>query len=391
WGNNIYREKLKSDDLAPISFSIKMENEYNDNVFSTEDDMSSGLINYIVPRFIVNSIGTRHTILFDYGLKVIRYNNIDTYSDIDLKDLNYIGHRLGLQAKRKVTDQLRLGIDERFLVSRRPTDMYIGTNRISASKYLRNWSSPYMEYQINERVGFTLQYTFDNLQYREFSSIYDEDTEAHTFNASFVYEKNFKTRFLLNYQSSIRDYDGSSGYNKNQFIFGIKRKFNPEIKGEIFTGYETRKFDREIKGVVEDIKDFPGGLKLSRETKKNKVELSYNHHPVEIGEGDNYYTVNRLSLNVLFLNFQKIKFSNYFFYEWVYYDKLKGLSHGGSLKKRDDKLFGFDLYVDYLVKPWLTISLGYTRIERDSNVIKGDYKENRLFLTFEGFYELWRG
>jgi hypothetical protein len=390
WASISYLEKLKEERFAPFSFSMKIENEYNDNIFSTEDKISRDFIHYIIPGFIINSRGPRHTVFFDYELRITRHNNFDPYLHIDLKDLDYIGHRLNFEANRIVSDQLKVGIEDKFLVSRKQSDMNIGTNRISAAKYLRNWTSPYMQYQINERAGFTLKYTFDNLKYRESFIPSDEDTKSHSFNFSFGYIMGLKTQSLLTYQNSSRDYDRSTGYKKNQFIFGIKRLFNSKIKAEIFTGYEIRKFDREIKGVVEDMKDYIGGLQIIRETKMNMIGLSYNHYPADIGEDQSYYTVDRFSLNLLFLNFQKIKFSNSFFYQIVSYDKLRGYSESGSLKKRDDKLFGFDLFIDYLVKPWLSISLGYTMRKKDSNIIDEDYKENRLFLSIDGVFELWR-
>jgi hypothetical protein len=389
WGS-IYEREFKIEKRAPLTFSLDLKEEYDDNIFSTEENQSRDIITSITPGIWVNSRGLRHSVSFDYRLKVTRYADADPAAGVDLKELDYIGHNLNLWAKRMVTERFKIGIEERFLLSRRPTDMFLATNRISAAKYYRNWVSPYLEYQLGERSALRLKFQFDTLHYQDVFTLSDEDSESCSGYLSIGYRKSEKTQVFLDCQNFSRDYDWSSGYEANQVLLGFRRLFNPIFRGEFSFGYQERDFDKEIKGVVEDMREFIGLARIIGETKKSRAELSYLHYPADLSEGGYYYISDRISLGIFYFPSPKFKLAASFFFDGVKYDQERGYTDSGRLKKREDNLYGGDWLIEYTVKQWLILSLGYTRIERDSNLREGDYKENRIYFSITGAMDLWK-
>ncbi len=387
WGS-IYEREFKIEKRIPFQFSLDLKEEYDDNIFSTEENQSRDIITTIAPGIRINLRGLRHVVTFDYQLKVTRYNDIDPASGIDLKKLDYIGHNMSLWAKRMITDRFKIGIEDRFLLSRRPTDMFLATNRISAAKFWRNWVSPYLEYQLSERTGLKLRFQFDALRYREFFTLSDEDTEAFSGYFSFGYEKNEKTQLFFDYRILSRDYYWSPGYQANQFLLGFRRLFNPIFRGEFASGYQERRFDREIKGEVEDISEIIGLIRIIGETKKSQAELYYFHYPADLSEGGNYYIVDRVSLEIFYFPTSKFKLAASIFQERIKYDQGRGFTESGRLEKRKEDLLGGEFLIEFSATKWLTLSLGYTRIERDSNLRDGDYRDNRLFFSVKGTINL---
>ena len=59
----------------------------------------------------------------------------------------------------------------------------------------------------------------------------------------------------------------------------------------------------------------------------------------------------------------------------------KNFDTDGILKRRDEDWYYGTLGVDYAMQSWLMWNLAYTCQERDSNFIRYDYEENRVFLS----------
>jgi len=53
----------------------------------------------------------------------------------------------------------------------------------------------------------------------------------------------------------------------------------------------------------------------------------------------------------------------------------------GIMKQRDEKIYYATVGVDYAMQRWLMWSLGYIYRKQDSNFIRYDYNENRVFLN----------
>ena len=399
WGSIYEREfkaerrappSLFAEKRAPLSLFLDVKEEYDDNIFSTAEDRSRGLITSITPGVRVRSSGLRHEASLDYRLRVTRYANVDPAPGVDLKGLDYLGHSLSLGVKRMIADNFKIGIEEQFLLSRRPADMYLATNRISAAEYWRNWFSPYLAYQLSERTALGLRLRLDTLRYRESFTPADEDSASYGGEFTLGHWMNPRTWFFADFRGFSRDYDWSEGYKANQFLLGVRSSFNPTFRGEFSLGYQKRDFSREIEGMVEDRGEFLGLARLIRETEKSEVELIYFHHPIDIGEGGAYYTIDRTSLTLFYLLLPTVKVAASLFYERVSYDHERVFTEGGKLEKRSDDLYGGDILLEFNIKKWLYLSLGYTGMGRDSNLWQGDYKKNQVFFSLRSVMELWK-
>ena len=388
WGS-VYEKEFKLEKRVPFALSFDIKNEYDDNIFSTEKNQSRDLITYINPGLQINARGLRYAIALDYQMSVTKYANLDPGPGINLRDLDYIGHNLRLMAKRMINDRLKVGLEELLLLSRRPTDVTLDTNQVSAAKYLRNWISPYVEDQLSDRTSLRIRFRFDILHYLQKFTPDDEDSSAYSVDVMLGHELNSRTNVYFDARFLTRDYEISTDYNAYQAVVGITRKFNPRYRGEISFGVQKKNFDKQINGVVENTTRTIGMAKLARETKKTSAELSFSHFPADLGLDNSYYTVNRASLDFFYSPYSKTRLGASIFFEDLAYDLEKGVTESGQLKKRDDKLYGGDFLIQYTLKSWLILSLGYTRIERDSNIINSNYKDNRVFFSIKGVAEWW--
>jgi hypothetical protein len=319
-------------------------------------------------------------------MAVTKYADLDSAPGIDLKDLDYIGHNLRLMAKRMISDRLKVGVEELFLLSRRPTDVSMVSNQISAAKYYRNWLSPYLEHQLTDRTSLRLKFRFDDLHYLETFTPSDEDSTAYSVDVTLGHELNSRTNVYVDARAMARTYDFSADYNAYQAVVGIARKFNPRWRGEISLGAQRKDFDKEIEGVVENSTKMIGMAKITRETNKTLTELAFAHYPADLGTGNSYYSADRVSLDFFYSLYAKTRLAASIFFEGLGYDEEENWRGD----KRDDKIYGGDFLIQCPLKNWLILSFGYTRIQRDSNLSNSDYNENRVFFSIKGVAELWK-
>ena len=92
----------------------------------------------------------------------------------------------------------------------------------------------------------------------------------------------------------------------------------------------------------------------------------------------------------MYYPYPKTKLAFSAFFERLSYDQQRGYTSGGNYEKREDHLYGGDLLLEYTMKTWLILSLGYAHIERNSNLRGGDYSDNRIFFSIKGVLELWK-
>ena len=384
---SVYEREFGIERRAPVVLSLDLISHYTDNVFLRDTDVSRDIITYIEPRVRVNIQGLRYSLMLDYRLRVVRYANLDPAPGLNLRDMNYMGHVMNLAMNRVISKKFSLGLNDRYLTSRRPRDMYLGTNRISRAKFYRNWFRPFLEYYLSDKTAIKINFLYDLLRYQEKIGYADEDSEGYSMNMVLGHMINEKTHIYSDYRYFTRDYDYSSGYKAFQEMVGFRRVLRPFFWFEGAAGLQMRKFDREEKGVVED---FERMVALVRETPKSRMEFMFTHFPPDIGEGGSYYNSDRYSFNLFYLFSQKIKMAISMFYEFLSYYHERGLDEDGEIKHRRDSRYGGDLLVEYNLNKYLSLSLGYTRLQRDSNFVASDFVENRVTLSIKGRFELWR-
>ena len=386
---SIYEKEFGIERRAPLVLSLDIISHYSDNVFLKDTNVSRDIITHIEPRVKVNVQGLRYSLVFGYRLKVVRYANLDPEPGLDLKEMDYMGHVMNFSVNRIVSRRFNIGLSDRYLTSRKPRDMYLGTNRISRAKFYRNWFRPFLEYYLSDKTAIKINLSYDLLRYQERIGHADEDSTGYSMDIVMGHAINEKTYLYSNYRYFTRDYDYSTGYKAYQHLIGFRRVLRPFFWFEGGAGLQTRNFDREEKGVVEDFTRMVALARISRETPKSKVELMFTHFPPDIGEGGSYYDADRYSFNIFYLPYTKVKGALSLFYESLSYYHEKGITEDGTIEHRRDSRYGGDLLVEWELSKNFSVSLGYTRLQRDSNLINADFVENRITLSIKGRLELW--
>ena len=386
---SIYEKEFGIERRAPVVLSLDSISHYSDNIFLRDTNRSRDIITYVEPRIKLNIQGLRYSIMLDYRLRVVRYANLDPAPGLDLKDMDYTGHVMNLGMNRVMSKKFNIGLNDRYLTSRRPRDMYLGTNRISRAKFFRNWFRPFLEYYLSDRTAIRINFLYDSLHYQERVGYADEDSEGHSMDIVLGHLINEKTHIYSDCRYFTRDYDYSTGYKAYQQLIGFRRMLNPFFWIEGAAGLQMRKFDREEKGIVEDFNRMVALAKIVRETPRSRIELIFTHFPPDMGEGGSYYNSDRYTFNLFYLFSENIKMALSTFYEFLSYYHEKGPGEDGTIKHRRDVRYGGDLLVECSLNRNLSFSFGYTRLQRDSNLMASDFRENRITLSVKGRLELW--
>ncbi|WAC08639.1 MAG: hypothetical protein OS130_05455 [Thermodesulfobacteriota bacterium] len=203
------------------------------------------------------------------------------------------------------------------------------------------------------------------------------------------YRINFRTNVFFDFRETSRNFQWSSDYHSSQGLFGVTRQLTPLYRLELAFGAQKKFFDKQIKGVAGDVTRVLGTTKLVRKTPKSQAELSYNHFPADFGNGNSYYFVDLAALDYSCQPFPKTRIGVSAFFENFTYEQEKGLTESGKWEKRDDSLYGGNCFIEYAFQRWCIFPIGYTRIQRESNLKHSDYNENRVFLSIKGVGSFW--
>jgi hypothetical protein len=382
-------------DAEPLTFSafLEFEQEYDDNVYATAFDEVRDLIGNVVAGTTIGLKTEKSYLDLDYKIKRVFYYDIEDDGGIDTTEMNYTYHNLSLDASTFLASRLRVGISEKYLRSRRLSEYYFLTNRISLAEYWDNRISPYIEYQLIEKLKLLLKYQYDVLDYVESYTIYDQDTSEHRGYLTLEYSLNPRNSIDLDYQYWRRDYDVFTPYRAHQVTAGFNREFSEVFKGEIRGGYQTVDYEEEVKGIVEDWQGFVYEVSIAAKTEKSYARLSFEQTQADLGGyGGGYYQVRMLSADMGHTFLGKISTRLNGYYQQCRYGEWQVITESGAREKRSDNIWDVSARVEYPVHRRLSIGLSFSHTERDSNEIGiwGDFAQNRIFFTIKTRYETER-
>jgi len=229
---------------AEVSFkpSIVLREEYDDNIFLTDDDRESDYITRILPSFRIDYKTPFWDLNSDYTLNWWYYANLREGKS---------SHNLNLKSQlRIIRNFLYLDMSDIYssvvLNPRRPsTDINLDVNRSDSNNAL---ISPYVKYQINPVISLSTGYRYTNIWYRRGDAV---NRQMHTGYATveYLYSRQLKTSLSAEYTDdrpesnpldkpnnqtavSVRaiyalnqrtDIDGSLGYRWIHFSDGRKK------------------------------------------------------------------------------------------------------------------------------------------------------------------------
>jgi hypothetical protein len=371
--------------LGPLEIhpSIAVSETYTDNVYLSYDGKKdeSDWITTISPGIALVLPLRRHSIKMGY------YADINRFQEFDENDY----------ARQVGFASLNLDFPGGLVIE--------VSDRFTDSEMLRKWKDqpgfsgagdPYREkpYQANDFLT-KAKYSFAdrwavaawyNNYAHEYDHSYDNtgDYDRDLIGGSLFYRFTAKTEALLEYSHSKIEYPHDKFYdNKNDTVY-VGLGFDPTAKlsGYVKVGWTQKKYDEDAGRKDDKLDTFSTQVNLDYKLSPyDLIKLKALRTIEEDVDTNEPFTREDYSIgysHILSLN-ERIRLNATLGFGKDDYDG-ESLDTGGILKKRDDDIYYAILGVDYAMRRWLLWSISYTYMERDSNFIRYDYDENRVFV-----------
>ncbi|MBN1547645.1 MAG: outer membrane beta-barrel protein [Syntrophaceae bacterium] len=369
--------------LGPLEIhpSIAVTETYTDNVYLSYDGKKdeNDWITTVSPGIKLVLPLSRHSIKVGY------YADINYFKDYDENDyVRQVGFAsLNLDFPGGLTVEI--------------------TDRFTDSEVLRKWkdqpglsgaADPYRDkpYQANDFLAkakyifadrWAVAAWYNNYKY-EYDHRYDKsgNYDRDLIGTSLFYRFTAKTEALLEYQYSKIDYPDNEMYDNSNNAVYVGLGFDPKgkLNGYLKVGWAEKDYDEDRD---EDRID----------TFSTQIDLAYNISPYDVVKLKAIRTIEEdIDTNQPFtredysIGYSRIIASN----ERIRLNAQLGYGKDdyegeaqdtdGAWKKRKEDIYYATLGIEYAMQRWLMWNLSYTYLRRDSNFIRYDYDENRVFL-----------
>ena len=342
--------------------SVEASYQYDSNYYLDETNEVSANTYVLKPGFEFGYTTPKSSVLLDYYLSFNEYTGDDL-----IKDDDYIGHDLSLDAQTQATDHFLLGIEENYRKSRDRGSLDTLGNDANREKYQTNDLSPWVFYSINDTWGMGAKYTYSILDYAD---NVNEDSMAHLGAFNMEYNLNRTSLLDLEYNIWVRDYDrDTSDYTSNQVILSYIKEFRL-FSLSAGAGYHDRSFD-DIS--ANDFGTFVWEFILRGAYNKTNYLFTIDHNANDIGESEQYYK----GLNI------------YAEVGRLFYDKFEVelavtfRNRDYETSDRDEDVWIFSGGADYLFTDRFSLGVESGYETRDSNEAGRDY-DNKYILVRAG-------
>ncbi|SPP99500.1 conserved exported hypothetical protein [Candidatus Sulfobium mesophilum] len=385
------------------SASLRVREEYTDNVDLTSTDKKSEYITTINPDIRLDYKGKITSLLLNAGLNYYYYAN-DSQGD----HLNFYG---GLDSRTQVyKDIFFLNIFDQYsrvtIDQRRPVTQENVTVNLTDSNTLR--ANPYILYPLGSTLKARVDYLYTNQWY---SSNQGHNYQDHTFSGSLIKELSASTSTFVTYSydmhrysgisnSSISDYDrqtgnygikfektrllveGSVGYTWFDFTDGRKTNdivWNAAVQYKItellsLRGESSQDFTDSVdagpvrrltgRGVIAYGGQFPVSVAVFNTRDTYLLSDRTDHSTGAIATGSIPFS-SKMTGNI-FANYTRFKFQ--------------------PEDERVDR-YGVGFSLAYAIRK-ATLSAGYTYNRNDSNIDQNDYTNNVIWLQIRVVYDI---
>lgn len=384
WGQTVPSDKGNIK-LGPLEVhpSVGLAETYTDNVYRNYDghEKKSDWITTLSPGLELVLPLRRHSLKVGY-----------------LADVNWYGkNRENNHVQQAATGSVNLDFPGGlvFTVSHRFTDSEIVRKWIEQPG-LSGANDPYraMPFQSND-FNTRAKYSFAdrwavaawyNYYKYDYKNEYDRagSYDRNLFGGSVFYRVTPKTDFLVEYAHSRVAYPRSvASDNKNDTAY-VGLGFDPsaKLKGYLKVGWTQKKYDVIAASGEDKYNTFSTQIDLAYDLSPYDVislkgsrtieedidtNAAYTRDYYSLGYSHTLSQNERIRLNAL-VGYGKSKFES------------PQTDVDGSFKTRDEKIYSGTLGVDYAMLRWLLWNLSYTYENRDSNFVRYNGAENRVFL-----------
>lgn len=245
------------------------------------------------------------------------------------------------------------------------------------------------KYKFVDRWATEVRYGNYNYEYDE---SYDDSGsyDRNLFGGSIYYSLTAKTDILVDYNYSKVDYKISKESDNQNHMAYIGLSFDPtaKVRGYLKLGMAEKKYEETVAGRDDDFTTFSSlvnlgynmspydilSLKVSRVIKEDEdTNAPFYETDVSLGYRHIFAMNEKISMNVN-VGYRKDKF------------KESSIDVDSLSKIRDDDKWYGGAGIEYALQDWINLSLQYTYTDNQSNFLRYDYKENRVFLRIAVVY-----
>lgn len=337
---------------------------YDDNIYEAAVDDASSWVATFAPNFLMESVQGKSQYQLNYSFNTDIYDDGGQDSDTDhfIKGLAEIGlnrsNRISLYANydrvENVADTTLVGENDKF-----------ESTKVSAV------------YGLGMPAGIvSLDLGVNHQWYRSFNSgslNIDREYDKPGVNATGYYRLGPKTRALLEYRYDDYDYILSSSTldsDKNTVLVGLTWSATRQTVGTIKFGHEDRDFDDDSK------KDQDGSTWEADLTWQASPRSSFSLATMKgTEEGsitEDFIDTTKIRLGLVHQFTPKITLDTYYGFKDEEYEDLLG---------REDEINEAGVTLRYNANRWMSVGVGYSYKDRDSNLAIRDYDRNIYMLN----------
>ncbi len=351
-----------------LATSLKIEQQFDSNIFLTAGDRKSDSINVVTPKLVLDmpfGLEGRHSAQLSYKAE------IGSFADYSNQD--YVN--------QDINGNLTLNLPKGYFTLKdlfRKTVDRSATEFTSLVRRMENKPEFLLGVEIN-RLTYELGYSQFTRKYSdEIYNTLDYSEDMYSFTG--YYQLFPKTQALLEYDHGIIDYskDSTRDGDYNQVRVGFKGELTGKTVGLVKLGYQARDYDTAGKtGFDNFVAECGVTTKLSERT---QLDLIYNRTAIESTyTPNNYYDTNAVSLILT----QKL-IGNFSARGSFNFDRNEYPEADTTGKKRRDTIWTGKLGLGYDIKDWVKAEISYEYKEDVSNIDIKDYNRNltSISLTF---------
>lgn len=359
---------IRVGDAASLKVLISQEAQYDSNIFLTPTDEKHDLISITSPKFLLNlPIGreSRHLFQAMYKADIAAFSNFKSQNYVDQELLAKLNLALPF-------GYLNVQNDFRDTVDRSSTEF---TDQVRRNENLSQVVLGVEKNKLTYQAGYThflRDYHDDDLE----NLNYTEDV----FTGTAFYQVFSKTKALLEYDHGLIDYsdDVTRSGDYDQIRTGFKTELSAKTDGIVKLGYQQRKYDT---GSREGFEGFvaQAGINANFSDSTN-ISFNYLNTAVEsITSNNNFYKLNYISGTLT----QKLVGHFSLILETQYERRRYPEVDPGANIKRRDSVFTEASTLQYSIKEWGKINVGYEYTTDISNIDANDYKDHVVSLRFD--------
>ncbi len=391
--------------LAKTKFLVKpmlsLSTQFDSNFYKSEEN-ERGVFTYLVqPGIQLGAETTKSKVLLNYTLDAHFYEDKSSVPEGEQSadEDNYFGHIAILEAMYSPVQHLTLGLNDSFIVTRRPAEADEFSNSIAREKYWVNRFTPGIFYEFKEQFSAGLRYRRSDIDYYE--SEVDDFTE-HRWLFDLLYNPSRTTTLGLEHELWILEshlYGEEYISNQTQLVFEKRYKYFSFDGG---VGYHNRDFKEIYYHGHEDLFNFkfsvtgqnpppPNQMKLRGKRllrEKSHIYLAAERNFNNLGYYYDLYEAYRFTGSIGHVFMDKIEAIIRGYYQTNKYINYTGATPAGNTELREDDVYDISGKIGYLIKENMSISLTAGQENRESNLAGYDYKNNYIMLSFDFNYDI---